>query len=302
MSEVTVIGGVIGEIVGNPYGQLISADNNPGTISVSYSGTARNIAENLGRLGADVALASTVGNDFVGRGAKLELADVSVNTDMIRLLDGQNTAMNITLLNIVGDLEMAVNNADIFECLDAKMIDEIAAQLNESKIVGLDGTFSKETLEHITKKIQAPLFFDPATDADAEKAKDIIGLFHTIKPNRSEAAAISGLEIFSEDQLMVAGKWFADQGVSRIFITLSGGGVYYKEGMTEGILRPEAMLSKVNESGAGAAFSAAILDGFAKGMTVEEISKYGMAAAAVSLEAASAVNPNIKERMCEQNG
>lgn len=109
---------------------------------------------------------------------------------------------------------------------------------------------------------------------------------------------LCGKEIFSEEQLKEAGKWFADQGVKRIFITMSGGGVYYKEGDSEGILRPEAMLPMQNERGAGDAFSAAVLDGAIRGMTIEQLAAYGMKAAEITLECKAAVNPAMsREKM-----
>jgi len=91
---------------------------------------------------------------------------------------------------------------------------------------------------------------------------------------------------------MQAGKWFEEKGVKRIFITLSGGGVYYKEGPVEGVIRP-GQVSVVSATGAGDAFSAAILDGFVKGMNIEETAKYGMAAASIAMESKTPVNPKI---------
>ena len=83
---------------------------------------------------------------------------------------------------------------------------------------------------------------------------------------------------------------------------MSGGGVYYKEGDSEGILRPNEMLSMQNERGAGDAFSAAVLDGASRGMTIEQLAAYGMKAAEITLECKAAVNPAMsRERMesCE---
>lgn len=295
MSEITVIGGVVAEIEGNPYGQLMFADENSGTMSAYYSGTGRNIAENLGRLAADAAFFTAVGNDFPGKGAKRELEELSVDTSEFRIIDGQNTAMHMEILNLVGDLEMAVGNWDVNKCIDEKALEKGLDKLNQSKIVATDCVLPKEALTYLTDHVEVPLFLDPETGNDAQKCKELIGKFHTIAPNRTEAEAISGLEIFSEEQLMEAGQWFADQGVTRIFITMSGGGVYYKEGIKEGIIRPKEMLSMINGEGTGAAFSAAALDGFVKGMDVEETAKYAMAAAAVALEVKTAVNPNMSE-------
>ncbi len=300
MKDIIVIGGIKGMVEAAASGQMQAMQTNPAAVSATYSGTGRNIAENLGRIGADVALVAAAGDDFVGKWAKQELAELGVDTAHVQLIEGQNTAMNVSVLNIIGDLDFAAENTDIFNCVTEKQIDEALSLINASKVVCVDGTLSGEVLDYVTEKAEVPLFFDPNTEEDAEKVKDIIGRFHTVKPNRAEASAICGMEILNEDQLKAAGQWFADHGVERIFITMSGGGVYYKEGETEGIIRPDEVLPFVNEEGAGDAFSAAILDGIVSGMSVEEIAAHGMKAAAIAMECKRAVNPAMNREKLEQ--
>lgn len=299
MSDIIVIGGVKGKIVANIFEQMKAAQQNPGSVSASYSGTGRNIAENLGRLGDDTALIAAAGDDFVGKRAKDELDEIGVNTDFFQLIEGKSTAMNLAVLNIVGNLEFAVDNSDVYQCLTKKSIDKAADALNQAKLVCVDGTLSQEVLAYITKAVKVPVMFDPHTVEDAVKVRDFICEFDIIKPNRAEASAICGMEIFSEEQLMEAGQWFADQGVKQTFITMSGGGVYYKDAAKEGILRPEQVLAFANEEGAGDAFSAAILDGSLRGMDIERLAAYGMKAAAVALECKAAVNPSMSRERLE---
>lgn len=300
MNDITVLGGIKGKVVINTKEQLMLGQQNPGVISVSYSGTGRNIAENLGRMGASAALIAAVGDDFAGKGAKSELAAAGVNTDHVYLVEGQNTAMNIAVFNIIGDMDFAVDNTDVYQCLKKEQIDKAMDCIENAKLVCVDGSLSEELLRYLAETVKCPLLFDPHTEEDAVKAKSFIGRFHTVKPNRAEASAICGMEIFSEDQLMAAGQWFADQGVKRTFITLSGGGVYYKEGIKEGIIRPDEVLSFINEEGAGAAFSAAILDGTLQDMNVEALAAYGMKAAAIAMECREAVNPNMSREKLEE--
>lgn len=300
MSDIIVIGGVKGMVTANTSEQLMAGQQNPGEISLSCSGTGRNIAENLARMGVSTALAAAAGSDIAGKSAKLQLEELGVDTRFFKLLEGQNTATNIAILNIIGDLVFALDSAGAYQCMSEGMLDGMKGSLDEAKIVCADGSLPEETLRHLTEITDTPLFFDPYTEKDAEKAKTFIGKFDAIKPNRAEASAICGMEIFSEEQLMAAGQWFADQGVRRTFITLSGGGVYYKEGFSEGILRPDQVLNFVNEEGAGDAFSAAVLDGILRDMDIEELAAYGMKAAAIALEGKTPVNPLMSRQRLEQ--
>lgn len=293
MKKISIIGGITADIEGNPYGQLVMGESNPGKIAMSYGGVGRNITENLARLGAEVGLVSVVGDDFTGRGAIRELGDLGVNVEDIHLLPEENTAIYLSILNIFGEMELALCNMDILEKVSISIIDNAMKNLMASKIIGIDTNLTEETLAYLIEKLDGiPLFLDPVSAVKSERVKNLIGKFHTVKPNRKEAEAITGLTILDEDELRQAGKWFEEKGVKRIFITLSGGGVYYKEGLVEGILRP-GQVSVVSATGAGDAFSAAIMDGFVKGMTVEETAKYGMALASVAMEAKTPVNPKV---------
>ncbi len=293
MKSINIIGGITADIEGNPYGQLIMAESNPGKITMSYGGVGRNIAENLARIGAEVGFVSVVGDDFTGRGAVRELGDLGVDIEHINLLAEENTAIYLSILNIFGEMELALCNMDILEKISTSIIDNAMDNLRASKIIGIDTNLTEETLAYLIEKLDGiPLFLDPVSAAKSERVKNLIGKFHTIKPNRKEAETITGLSILNEDELMQAGKWFEEKGVKRIFITLSGGGVYYKEGSVEGILRP-GQVSIVSATGAGDAFSAAIMDGFVRGMNVEETAKYGMAAASIAMESKTPVNPTI---------
>ncbi|MBN7773703.1 carbohydrate kinase family protein [Clostridium aminobutyricum] len=295
MSDITIIGGITADIEGNPYGQLARGESNPGKISIAYGGVGRNITENLARLGADVAFVSAAGNDFVGRAAVQELKQLGVNIEKVSLLDDENTAMYLSILNIVGDMELALCNMDVLERISIDFIHDAMKVLKASKIVGIDANLTEEVQDFITRKLHdagIPVFLDPVSAPKAERAKKMIGRFHTIKPNRGEAEILSGLSILNEEQLRGAGRWFSQQGVKRIFITLGSGGVYYKEGEREGIIRPQAV-HLVSATGAGDAFSAAIMDAHVKQMDIEETARYGMAAAAVAMEAKTAVNPKM---------
>lgn len=299
MSDITVIGGIRANIVVKAFEQLMAAQENKATVEASYSGTGRNIAENLGRMGADVALAAVAGDDFVGKSAKKELEDVGVNTDLLVLEEGQNTAMTVSVLNIVGDLEFAAANSDIYKAMSQEQLEKASEKINSSKVVCADGTLEEDVLRYIAKNTDAVLLFDPHSEEGAEKAKAFIGDFDIIKPNRGEASVLCGMDIFSEEQLKEAGQWFVDQGVNKVFITMSGGGVYYREGTREGILHPDKVLPFVYEDGAGDAFSAAIADGAAKGMDIEAMAAYGMKAAAIAMECKTAVNPAMSRERLE---
>jgi len=296
MSKISIIGGITADIEGHPYHQLINGDSNPGTITMSFGGVGRNITENLARIGVPVTFISVAGEDFAGKGAVRELQELGVDVEKIKLLPDENTAVYMSILNIIGDMEMGLCNMDILEKMSVDLIDEVTGHIKNSKMIGIDTNLTEEALDYATQRLQGiPLFLDPVSAAKAERAKKIIGRFHTIKPNRMEAEVLSGMNILSEEELEKASQWFIDQGVKQVFITLSGGGVYYKDSTQSGVIRPEPV-KIVSVTGAGDAFSAAILYSFDRDFDIRTTAEYGMAAASITMESKSAVNKEISEK------
>lgn len=295
MSEITVIGGITADIEGHPYERLVYADSNPGTIRISYGGVGRNIAENLGRLGASVSFFSVAGDDMTGRGAVRELADLGVDVSGVRLLPGENTAMYLSILNMVGDMELALCNMDVLERLPEDLIREAAAASAGSRMAALDTNLTEENLAAAVEAFAGiPLFLDPVSTAKAERAKGIIGRFHTVKPNRAEAEILTGREILDPTALSEAGAWLEGQGVVRVFITLSGGGVYFRGEGDEGFLPTMGTLGGGGSAtGAGDAFSAAVLLGYARGYSIRQTARFALAASSLAMEASTAVNPKM---------
>lgn len=297
MSDVSIIGGIAADIEGTPYKQLIQGDSNPGKITMSYGGVGRNITENLARMGAAVNFISVVGDDFPGRGAVRELEDLGADVTNIKLLQEENTAVYMSILNIVGDMELALCNMDILERISADFIDSAYEATKASKIIGIDTNLTEDVLEYAVEKFKdIPLFLDPVSVTKAARAKEFIGRFHTIKPNRMEAEILSGLPIMSAAELEQAGQWFLEQGVKRVFISLGPGGVYYRDEKESGTIRP--VLSEiVSATGAGDAFSAAILYSHLKGFDIKKTAEAGMAAAAITMQSKSAVNRRMSEEL-----
>lgn len=293
MSEIVVIGGITADIEGHPYEMLVYADSNPGTISISYGGVGRNIVENLGRLGASVSFFSVAGDDLTGRGAVRELSELGVDITGVRLLPGENTAMYLSILNLVGDMELALCNMDVLERITNDLVDEAAMEATGSVMVALDTNLREETLAYAVERLSpAPLFLDPVSTTKAERAKSLIGRFHTIKPNRAEAEVLTGMEIRDPSALEQAGAYFLNEGVQRVFITLSGGGVYFCGEGDSGFLPPAGKLAGGGSAtGAGDAFSAAAIFGFARGMGIRETGSFASKAAAIALESKAAVSP-----------
>lgn len=280
MSKIAIIGEIRAKVTGSGYRQLNQNMRTIADVWADYSGTAISVAKLLAANEEDVVIVSAVGNDFLGKATKLDMSDKGMNTEFLKVVDGVPTAVEIETLNIIGDLDYLISGTAVNKFIDVELVESAKDVINGCDLVVVDTSLTEEVLAYIAENITAPKFLDPGNEEDAVKAKEILGKFDIIKPNRAEAAALAGNDIFSEEELKAACDKFTAQGVKQVFITVSGGGVYYKGADAEGVIRPEKVEAFVRKEGAGDAFSAAIADGTVKGMSIEEIANYGMAEAA----------------------
>jgi pseudouridine kinase len=88
--HVLVIGATLLDTKGKPLAGMEPGTSNPAFIRHSRGGTARNVAENLGRLGAEVLLVSAVGDDHTGQLLIDQTAEAGVDVEHIQTVSDCN--------------------------------------------------------------------------------------------------------------------------------------------------------------------------------------------------------------------
>lgn len=247
------------------------------------SGCGFNIAGYLADEGFETAFISAVGSDIAGIGAIEELKARGVDISGVARFEG-TTPVKVTFFNILGDEEMEKKNNILMDMITPGYIEKCEDILKNADAVVVDGNIPEETIKYICDKYgddpEVKLFFDPAGKPGAVRGSEYLGAFSGIMPGRVEAETLTGKTILSEDQLMAAGSFFADKGVGKTVITMKGGGLYYKEVMNEGILRPEKIISFASTAGAGDVASAAVIAETMRGGDIEAAGKHAMDRAA----------------------
>ena len=95
------IGATLPDIKGQPVAGLEPGKSNPAEIPSSRGGTARNVAENLARLGAEVVLVSAVGDDTTGRQLMIQTAEAGVNLEDLRIDHGLGQPFGLAEIMVV---------------------------------------------------------------------------------------------------------------------------------------------------------------------------------------------------------
>ncbi len=292
--RIGIVGGINIDIEGAPFKSIKYRDSNPGKIRLSYGGVGRNIAENLARLGGNCAMISCVGDEPMSLGALNYLKDLGVDVSHVRVMPEEMPSMYLSILDENGDMELGISDMDIIRNITPGYIDEIRHFLEGMDVVALDGNLTADLLEHATFVLRGTkMFYDPVSANKGIRARDFVGRFFAIKPNRIEAEAILDMKIGNDEDIRAAGRRFMELGVSQVYITLGEEGVYYLEEGDEGFIRPAKDLLIKSATGAGDSFSACILLGVALGMSAGKIAEMGMAASRITMESSKAVNEEI---------
>lgn len=294
---IAVVGGANLDVGGRSFAPLLSRDSNPGVIRSSLGGVGRNIAHNLALLGAEVTLITALGGDDGARRIRQSCRDLGIDLSGARTVPDAGTSTYLFLCAPDGDMEMAVSDMAIYESLTPDYLATVLPLLNGAALTVLDANLPAASLEYLAENCTAPLFADPVSAAKAPRLRAALPRLHTLKPNRIEAAALSGVPITDEDSLFRAADALLSAGLQRVFITLGQDGVLWAEGDRRARLPNPPLTRRVNASGCGDAFTAALAWAALRGAGPEESARIALTAAAIAMESAETVNPAMSEAL-----
>lgn len=289
---IAVVGGANVDIIGLPYKSLIMEDSNPGNTTISLGGVGRNIGENLARLGIDTRLITVLGNDIYGKQIVEDGMKIGLDMSDSLIVQDKDTSTYLAILDENGDMKLALSSMDIFENLSVPFIESKRDIIENSRLCVVDTNIPEEVIRYMVENIEADYFLDTVSTTKAQKVKDIIGSFHTIKPNKIEAEILSGIEINSQDDLKRASYYLLEKGVKRVFISLGEKGIYYFDGKIERYVFPPKANIK-NATGAGDAFLAGVAYSYFNDFSIEETLNFAIGASILTLEDENTINPNI---------
>ena len=286
---VCVVGGANVDIEGRVPGPLLSGDSNPGTVARSPGGVGRNIAENLARLDVPTRLITALGRDHNGTWLHDRTASAGVDLADCVWSDSEPTATYLSVLDGSGEMAVAVNDMAVMDALDADALDVRRDTVVHAAAVVVDCNLASASIGHLVGQLDGgPIFVDPVSSAKAARVAPHLASVHTLKPNRAEAALLSGVEITGKRSLESAAAALLDAGVPHVVISLGPEGVFFADAETSGTLAPsERAVASV--TGAGDALMAGLVHAHLAGLPTEESARFGLAAAAIAAASASPV-------------
>jgi pseudouridine kinase len=293
---VTVVGGANIDIHGKPDAPLRAHDSNPGTIRISPGGVARNVAENLARLGIRCRLVSAVGNDGNGDAIVNACRAAGVDVRHLHRIEPGPTPTYLSILDDSGDLHIAVNDMRLLDRLDADRLEAQRAVFAESSLVIVDANLPADTLEWITGICSdVPLFADAVSAQKAGRLRPFLQSIHTLKCSELEARALAGQDDTEPAEPGVLADCLRDKSAGRVFVSRGGKGVCFSTPEQCGSARqrnPEPRRPE-NASGAGDAFLAGLAFAWLESWPLDRSLEFALSAAELTLAVPGACNPSL---------
>jgi pseudouridine kinase len=291
---VALIGGANMDIAAHSTASILAGDSNPGRIACSPGGVARNVAENLLRLGVDAHLVSVLGDDVFGQALRQSAAAIGLNMSACATIPGQRTATYLSMHGADGDMGVAVNDMGIVECLTPELLGQHTALLDGAAALVVDSNVRQDVLLWIsTYWADKAVFAEAVSVAKCHKLLPVLGQLHTLKANRLEAQALSGQPISSPQSACDAARSLHQRGVRNVVISLGASGVAWcnDEGAVgHKSVRPVSMASA---TGAGDALLSGLIYGYMHALPLDSSVQWAMACAELTLSSTFANSPDL---------
>lgn len=297
---VTVIGGANIDIMGTPFKELNLNDSNPGNTTLALGGVARNIAENLSRLGVKNEFITVLGNDSNAREIKNSCKELNIGLDHSLVMPNERTSTYLSINDPSGEMQLAISDMEIYQYITPSYLQEKLDLINGAKACVLDTNISLDSLIYLMDNCKVPIFLDTVSISKTEKIKDFIHNIHTLKPNIFEAEILSSMKINNDDDLEIATDIILKKGVKNLFVSLGEKGVYYSDGENKGKV-PILKTSMVNTTGAGDSFLAAVVWAYLQKFDIEKSAKAGTIASSICISSALTVSNEISAENIMKN-
>ena len=294
-----VVGAANIDIGGFPQGRIALQDSNPGRVLLSAGGVGRNIACNLARLGVETHLVAPLGTDAFADILRADCARAGMDTRLCFTFPGAASSAYLFIADINGDMQLAVNDMDICLRLTPQVLTERIDALNAMDAVVLDANLPEESIAFLAERLRPPLFADAVSAAKARRLLPALPRLQAVKPNALEAEALTGLPVHDQPTAEAAARRLVAMGAAGACITLGERGVCCANRASARFLAGTPV-QIINATGAGDAFTAALVWATLRGMDLFEAARAGMAAAALAVESGDTVNPAMSEEALRQ--
>jgi sugar/nucleoside kinase (ribokinase family) len=258
-----------------------------GTIFVSdfamaVSGAAGAAAVVAAKHGLRVQAVGGVGHDLMGDWVLRRMADFGIDTSLMQRCEGFSTSSSVVTTRPDGARPALhkkgatggfyVEDDQIDRVLDTRILHVGGIGLTERMDQGRNAEIMAEARK---RGVITTLDVFASTSDDLGRVKALLPSTDYFIPSEEEAMALSGLTDFEE-----VARFFLDQGVGAIIMTLGKDGAMYRDQAGTAIDVPAFQIDVVCTCGCGDCFNAGFATGLHLGRTLQDCIRLGQASSA----------------------
>lgn len=259
--------------------EIMEETSNPVKSSRTVGGVARNIAENLGRLGEPVAFLSVRGEDSDW----LEIANISspfMDLTYVAEIKDAATGSYTAVLDKSGDLSIALADMDIFDEITPALLEKNNALLKTAKCIIVDLNCPKETIEYLcsfTSQHEIPLVIIPVSSPKMDRLPKSLERVKWLIVNKDETETFLDLKINDQQDWEDAVRKWLLLGVQNVIVTNGSEGVIVGSEGSE-IKHFEAIHTPnvTDVTGAGDSFCSGVVYAWLKAQSLDKIIQSGL--------------------------
>ena len=298
---VLVVGSTILDIRGTVEHPLKAGTRQFGHIHQGVSGVARNIAENLARLEIETVLLSAIADDDMGQHLVTHSIQAGIDCSHMMRVSGARTAMTLTVQNSNEEITSIIDDYSIMQYLDSDYLLEHETLFEEASLIVIDATLTEDALDtlfELAAEYEIDVCADPTSPLLAGRLCNYIDNLYLIVPNASETVALCSIDepATDRDSAIKTAQQLVNMGAEIAVVTLGDQGLAYADNSGGGYIRA-IQTEVIDSSGAGDAFSGAVIFGILNNVPVDEAMRLGVTAASLTLASEETVLPTLSQEL-----
>ena len=276
-------------------GRYRMGTSNPASSRRGFGGVARNVAENLARLGVDVGLVSIVGVDHNALLIRRHLTDAGVDTSHLIASHDHPTAEYVAILESDGKLALAVADMDVFDDFSPAHFEDVWPHLAEARWVFADCNLPMPILASLIERRRDGLAIDAVSVPKVQRLPRTLGGSAILFLNQDEANAYLRKGEPENDPQVLAHE-VRERGAAAVVLTSGERGAVVAEADGEAAYAP-LQCTPIDETGAGDALVAGTLAALIDGEPARSAVRTGMLLATLTLESEATVHPMLSREL-----
>ena len=275
---------------------LVMGTSNPARQDESFGGVARNIAENLARLGTPVSLMTVVGDDAAGQALLAHAEAAGIDTRDTLKLDHACSGTYTAVLDAHGEMVLALADMALYDALGADVLAARAPRALPALMVA-DLNLPHDTLAALlveARRDAVALVMVAVSQPKMARLPQRLDGLRLLILNLGELETRVGTPLRTDADFAAACALVQAQGVRDVIVTRGSDGVLYTRAGGIGFLaaRPAQV---VDVTGAGDAFAAAVCWSLFHGSEDLELAcRRGLALSAMTLACEQTVCPAVR--------